>query len=121
MRQIEAHEGIAGLHHGEEYGHIGLCSRMGLHVGILGAVEFAHTLDGQTLHLVHHLATAVITRCGISLGVLVGEHRSHCCHNLVADEVLRRDKLYAAHLTGTLLGYQVENLSILFHLRVLWL
>ena len=117
--QVEAHEGVAGMQHGEEDGHVGLCARVGLHVGILGAVEAAETLDGQRLDLVDNLAAAVVAGGGIALGILVREDRAHGLHDLIADEVLRSDEFDAAHLTAALGGDQIENLGISFHV-LLW-
>jgi len=115
VRQVETHEGVAGLQAGEENGHVGLCARVGLDVGPFGAVDPADALDGQVLHLVHHLAAAVITRCGIALGVLVRKHRAHGLHHLIADEVLRGDQFDTVHLTAALGGDQIENPGVFFH------
>lgn len=60
-----------GCMHAEENRHVGLCPRVRLHVGPLRTVEFADPLDGETLHLVHHLAAAVVTRRGIALRIFV--------------------------------------------------
>ena len=115
MRQIQPQEGVARLHHGEEYGHVGLGARVRLHVGVLGAVEFADALDGETLHLIDHLAAAVVTGRRIAFGVFVGQHRPHCLHDLVADIVFRGDQLDAVRLALALGADQIENLRISFH------
>ena len=98
VRKIEPHEGVARFENGEEDRHVGLCARMGLHVGVLRAVETADALDGQRLDLVHDLAAAVVARSGIAFGVFVGQDRTHGLHHLVADEVLRSDQFDAMHL-----------------------
>ena len=77
VRQVEPHEGIARLHAGEEYRHVGLCARVGLHVGVFGAVEAADAFDGECLDLVHDLAAAVIAGPGIALGIFVGQAGAH--------------------------------------------
>ncbi len=115
VRQVEAHEGVAGLQAGEEDGHVGLGARVGLYVGVLGAVELADALDGQALDLVHHLATAVVAGCGIALGVFVGQYGAHGLHHLVAHEVLGGDQLDTVRLTRALVGDQIENAGVSFH------
>ena len=117
MCQIEAHEGIARLHAGEENGHVGLRARMGLHVGVFRAVKLTDALDGQRLDLVHDLAASVVAGAGIAFGVFVGQNRTHGLHHLVADEVLRGNQLDAVHLAAALGGNQIENLGISFHYR----
>ena len=118
VRQVESHERVARLHAGEENGHVGLCARVGLNVGVFRAVEAADALDGQRLDLVHDLAAAVVTRSGIALGVFVGQNRTHGFHHLVADEVLRSDQLDAMHLAAALGGNQIENLGVSFHIVI---
>ncbi len=118
VRQVETHERVARFEHGEEHGHVGLGARVGLHVGVLGTVEFAEALDGQALHLIDHFAAAVVAGRGITLGVLVGQHRPHGLHHLVAHEVFRGDQLDAFHLACALLGDKIEDLCLLFHMEV---
>ena len=73
MVEVEPHEGVAGIEHGQEHGCIGLRSAVGLHVGILGAKELLHAVDGQLFHLIHHLAAAVVALAGIAFGIFVGQ------------------------------------------------
>ena len=73
MVKVQSHEGVAGVQHGEQYGSIGLCSRVGLHVGVLCPEELAYAVDGQLLYLIHHLATSVVAFAGIAFGILVGK------------------------------------------------
>ena len=113
--EVEAHEGIARFEHGHEHGHVGLCSGMGLHVGVFGAVEFAYAVDGELFHLVHHLAAAVVACAGIALGVFVGEYGAHGLHHFVAHEVLRCNQFDAVELTLFFLFNKVEDLIIPFH------
>ena len=117
VRQIEAHERIAGFQHGEENGHVGLCAGVGLYVGVLGAVQFANTFDGKVLDLIHHLTTAVVTCGRITLRILVGQYGAHGLHHLVADKIFRRDQLDAVHLTVPFLRNEVEYLRISLHDR----
>ena len=93
---------------------------MGLHVGVFGAVEPADALDGEVLDLVDDLAAAVVAGRGVTLGVFVGQNRTHGFHHLVAHEVLRGDQLDAVGLTAPLGGDQIENPGISFHVDVFW-
>ena len=115
VRKIEPHEGVARFENGEEDRHVGLCARMGLHVGVFGSVETADALDGQRLDPIDDLAAAVVTGAGIAFGVFVGQHRPHCLHDLVADIVFRGDQLDAFRLALALGADQIENLRISFH------
>ena len=76
--EVEAHgdDGVARLRQREVGGHVGLRAGVGLDVGVLGAEELAGPVDGQLLHLVDHLAAAVVALAGVALGVLVGEGRA---------------------------------------------
>ena len=66
--------------------------------------------------LAHDFAAAVIARCGITLGIFVGQHGAHGLHDLFAYEVLRGDQFDAMHLTAALGGDQIENLGVSFHI-----
>ena len=70
----------------------------------------------ERFDLIHDLATAVIARAGIALGVFVGQHGAHGLHDLFADKILRGNQLDAMHLTAALGGNQIENLGISFHI-----
>ena len=99
MRKVKTHECVSGFEACEEYRHVSLCTRVGLNISILGIVELANALDSEILNLINNLATTIIASSGIALGVLVGAYRTHSSHNLVANEVLRSDKLDALCLT----------------------
>ena len=91
--EVQAEDGVPRLQHGHVRGHVGLAARVRLDVGRLGAEELLRPLDGQGLHLVHHLAAAVVALAGVPLGVLVGQGRADGLHDRGADEVLRGDEL----------------------------
>ena len=61
---------------------------MWLHVDILGAEEAFETFAGELFDLVNHLAAAVIAVSGITLGIFVGEARTHGFHHFRANIVL---------------------------------
>ena len=113
--QVKTHEGVAGFEYGHENCHVGLCARVGLYVGVFGAVEFAYAVDGELFHLVHHLAAAVVACAGIPFGVFVGEYGAHGLHHLVADEIFRCYQFDTVELTLFFLFNEVEDLIIPFH------
>ncbi len=93
VRQIHAHDGVAGLQHGRVGGLIGLRSGMRLHVGMLGAEQLLGAVARQVLHDVGELAAAVIALAGIAFGVLVGEHAAGGFEHRFGGEVLAGDQL----------------------------
>ena len=119
MSQVQAHERVARLQHGQQHGGVSLCARVGLHVGILSIKQLTDALDGQLLNLVHHLATAVVALAGIALGVLVRQVRAHSFHYLVAHEVLTGNQLNAFQLALMLFLNQLKDLVVSFHLGCL--
>ncbi len=70
MRKVEAEELVARLEACHKHSHVGLCSGVWLHVGIISA-EYA--LDGNAFGLVYHLASAIVAVAGIALGIFVGK------------------------------------------------
>ena len=86
--EVEAHKDVAGLQHGQQYGLVGLSSGVRLHVGKFCIEEPLDALDGQRLHLVDNLATAVIAFAGQSFGIFVGEIAPGGSHHFLAYEVL---------------------------------
>ncbi len=88
MAQVEAEELVAWLQACHEHSHIGLRSRMRLHVGPLRSKKLLKPLYSQSLCLVNHLAAAIVTVPGIAFCILVGEARPHSLHHLVTDEIL---------------------------------
>ena len=113
--QIESHEGVARIENSQEDSCIGLCTRVRLHIGILCTEEGFYSVDSQLLHLIHHLTASVVSLAGITLGILVGQARTQSLHDLIANEVLRGDKLNAAHLSLLLLINESEHRVVSFH------
>ena len=72
---------------------------MWLHVGILSVVELADALDSKILNLIDNLATAIVASSRVALSILISTYRAHSSHHLVANEVLRCDKLDSFGLT----------------------
>src|SRR5437867_484025 len=71
VREIHAENRVTRLQHGQIHSHVGLAARMRLYVDMLGAKELFRALDGEVLHDVDELASAVVPSAGIALGVLV--------------------------------------------------
>ena len=115
MREVETHEGVAGFKQSLHHSHVGLCARVGLHVGEGGVEQLAGAVDGDLLALVDDLAAAVVTLAGITLGVFVGHDRTHGLQNLLTDKVLRSDKFNSVHLTLFLLANQIKDFFVSFH------
>lgn len=68
---------------------------------MLGAEERLDPVDRELLDDVDVLATAVVAAAGVTLGVLVGQHRALGLEHRDRSEVLRGD-----HLKGGLLAVQ---------------
>ena len=99
MSKVQTHELVAGFQAGHEHSHVGLCTTVGLYVGILGAKELLDALLCQSLGLVYYLATAIVTVAGITLGILVCQAATHSLHNLITYEILTGNELNATLLT----------------------
>ena len=91
--QVESEDGIAGLQHRRVGFHVGLGSGMRLHVGVFRSEQFLGPLARQLFHHVGKLAAAVVALAGISLGILVGEHRAHGLEHGLADKILGSNQL----------------------------
>ena len=117
MGKVKSHECVAWLQHCEQYGGIGLCARVWLHVGIFGSEEFAHTVDGKLFHFVNHLASTIVSLSGITLSILVGEVGAHGFHYLVANKIFGRNEFNAFQLSLMLTFDKVKNLLISFHFK----
>ena len=115
MVQVQTHKAIAGLQHSQQHGSVSLCTGVGLHVGIFGTEQLANAVDGQLLHLVHHLATAIVSVAGVALSIFVGQVATHSFHDLVTYKVLTGNELNALQLALVLLLNQLENLIVSFH------
>ena len=93
--QAHAQHGVSGLQKRHVYGCIGLGTAVRLNVGMLRAEKFLGTLNGNFLHHVHALASAIVARMGISLCVLVGQNRSRRQQNGLGHHVFRCDQFNA--------------------------
>ena len=92
VRQIEAHDGVAGRKHGAVGRLVGLRAGMRLDVGVLGAKELLGSITSQVLDDVGILAAAVVAFAGIPFGVLVGEDAADGFQDRFRREVLAGDQ-----------------------------
>ena len=113
VAEIHAEDGVARLEQREVHGDIGLGAGVGLDVGVLGAEELFRPLDGEGLDLVHVLASAVVARAGIALGVLVGQMAAHGLHDGGRHKVLRGDQLDMVTLALKLAHHGGVDLRVL--------
>ena len=82
--------------------HICLCTRMRLYIGKLCPKQLAYTCDCQVFYLIDALTATVVALARITLGVLIGQNRTHCSQNCFADDIFRSDELNITHLTVVL-------------------
>jgi hypothetical protein len=73
-RQIEPHEGVAGLHQRKENFRVSRSAGMRLHIGELAAEQSGRPLDRQPLGNIHELAAAVVALARQTFGIFVGEN-----------------------------------------------
>ena len=112
LRQIHAHDGIAQIQQSKINCQIGLCTGVGLNIGIFCAEQLAGTLDGNVLHLVHIDTAAIVALAGQALGVLVGQDAAHCGHDGGRDDVLAGDQFNVLALTVQLAIHGCSQLRI---------
>ncbi len=93
VRQVQAQEGVAGIHQRHIRRGVGLRAGVRLHVGVFGPKDLLGAVARQVLHHVGELASAVVALAGIALGVLVGEDGAGRLQHRAADKVLRGDHL----------------------------
>ena len=102
--EIEAQEGVAGLHQRHERRGIGGRAGMRLHVREPAAEQLGNPFDRQRFGDVDVLAAAVIAPARQPFGVFVGQHRALRFEHRPADDVLRRDQLDLVALAAELLA-----------------
>ena len=66
---------------------------MRLHVGVIGAEQRFHTLNGEQLHGVHVLTAPVVTPAGVAFRILVGHNAALGFHHPRGGVVFRSDEL----------------------------
>ena len=88
MCEVKSHEDIAWLQYSEQHGSVGLCSRVRLYVGIFSSEKLLDTFNGEILHFVDNLASAIVAFARIAFGIFIGQARPHGLHNFVTYEIL---------------------------------
>ena len=116
VSEVEAHESVAGLEACHQDCHVGLCSRMRLHVSIFCLKNLTEPVDRKLLDLVDYFAAAIVSCSRISLCIFVGADGSERLKYLLAYVVLRSDEFYSRLLSVLFLFNEVENLKVLFHM-----
>ena len=110
--QLEPHERVAWVKQGHVDGGVGLSTRVGLDVGVLGAEQLLGAVDRQLLGDVDVLAAPVVALPRISLGVLVGQNRPLALEHRHRHEVLGGNHLECALLAGQLEREHFRDLRI---------
>ena len=98
VRKIHAQNGVAGLHEGKVGGHVGLRTRVRLHVGVFAVKQLLGAVLSQGFGYVHIFATAVIALAGVAFCILVGKHAALSFTHCAGNKVFRSDELKLAHL-----------------------
>ena len=110
--QIHTHNGISRIQDGKLNRHVGLCTGVGLYIGIITAKQLLRTFNGKVLNLVHTFTSAVISFGRIAFRILVGKHASHCRHYSLAHPVLGSDQLDMAVLPFLLIHNRLRDFRI---------
>ena len=97
VAEVHTHEGVSGFEDSHEYGHVGLCAAVGLHVDPFGVEKFLGAFAGQVFGLVHYLAAAVVAVCGIALGRPPRPLRAPRRHHLFAGKLRRPARPHTLH------------------------
>ena len=93
VREVHAQNRVARLELRKVHLHVGLRARVGLHVRMVGPEQRPGAVDRKLLDDVDVLASAIVALAGVSLGVLVRQHRTLGVENRAADGVLGRNEL----------------------------
>jgi hypothetical protein len=112
LREVQSEHRVAGLEEREVHRGICLRTRVGLHVGVLGAEQLLRAVYGELLHLVHEFAATVVALCGKTFGVLVGKRRAHRLEDRFGDEILAGDELQAVALSLDLAPDHISDVRI---------
>ena len=78
--QAHAHNGISRLADRHGYRHIGLCTGVGLHIGIFSTEELFCSFNGKSLYLINLLTASIIALSRIAFRILVCKNCSHGNH-----------------------------------------
>ena len=110
--QIHPEKRVAWLKKRGHRGEVRRRAGVGLDIGVVGAEELLGAIDRELLDFVDDLAAAIVALARKSLGVLVGQRRSHRFEDRGRNEVLARDQLEATVLPLDLTTDEGRNLWI---------
>ena len=108
VAEIHAEYRVAGLQKCKIYRDVRLRAGVRLNVRVLSSEKLLCSVYRELLDNVDILATAIVSRAGIALGIFIGKVASHSLHNGAAGEVFGRYQLDVVALT----------LKFLFHCTV---
>ena len=100
--EAHPHDRVARLQERQEHRFVGLCARVGLHVGGVRPEQLPDPVDRQLLGDVDVLAAAVVPLAGIALGILVRQLRALRRHHGRRGVVLAGDQLDVLFLAAVL-------------------
>jgi hypothetical protein len=118
VRQGKAQNLVAGGDHGGECCGVGLRTGVRLDVGVLGAEQVLHPVDGQLLGDVDVFAASVVAAARVALSVLVGQDGALGFHHCARCEVFGSDHLQGAALAAEFLVQYCGDLGIEFSQRL---
>ena len=101
--QGQTHDGVAGVQQCVHDGVVRLRTGVRLNVGVLSTEELLHAGNSEGLNDVNEFAAAVVAAAGVTLSVLVGQHRALAFEDGTGDEVLGCN-----HLEGVLLALALQ-------------
>ena len=113
--QLQAHDRVADIAERCVRLHVGGCSGVGLHVGMLGPEQLLRPVDRQLLSDVDELAGAIVAASRVALRVLVRERGALRFEHRATRVVLRCDEHDVPALPVRLLPYGLRNLRVTFH------
>ena len=112
MREIHAHDRIAGMDQRKINGHVRLCAGMRLDIGTFCAEQLLGALNGNLFNDIDILAAAIIALARIALRIFVGQYTAHGSHHGRGNEVFGGNQLNIALLAAKLLLHGLTNLRV---------
>ena len=112
VRQVHAHNRIAGRGKREVNRRVSLCARMRLNVGISAVEQLFGAVDSKLFGNVDKFTTAVVTLTGIALGVFVCKNRALRLHDRLAHDVFRCDKFKLIALAIEFIFHRREKFGV---------
>jgi hypothetical protein len=97
--QVHAQHRVARFQQGKIGRHVGLGTRVGLHVGAVGAEQGQSPVDGQLFGPVDELTSPIVAFFGVAFGVFVGQNAALGRHDRLAGDVFRCNQLQVRLLT----------------------